>query len=117
MNTAQKLGLTIGILGFVGGASTQLTDILAPFGSMAPVIVKEIVSLAGFVSGIFGIMLTFTTGQDSQIKSVVEMAKDPTSPVQGVITTATEAGKALAASIPGPIVTAGSTAAVELSKP
>lgn len=35
MNTAQKLSLTIGILGLVGGSTTQLTDILAPFGSMA----------------------------------------------------------------------------------
>ena len=115
--TAQKLALTIGILGFVGGASTQLTDILAPFGSIAPTIVKEIVSLAGFVSGIFGIMLTFITGQSGQVKAVVAMANDPTSPVQGIITTATPEGKALAASIPGPIVSAGSDKATELSKP
>ena len=71
--TAQKLALTIGILGFVGGASTQLTDILAPFGSVAPTIVKEIVSLAGFISGIFGIMLTFITGQAGQVKAVQAM--------------------------------------------
>ena len=117
MNTAQKLALTIGILGFVATGGTQLTDIFAPFGSMAPLIVKEIVSLAGFVSGVLGIMLTFTTGQSSQVKAVVELAKDPTSPVQGVITSATPEGKALAASISGPIVTAGSTAATELAKP
>ena len=117
MNTAQKLALTIGILGFVATGGTQLTDIFAPFGSMAPLIVKEIVSLAGFVSGVLGIVLTFLTGQGSQIKSVVQMAKDQSSPVQGIITTATPEGKALAASIPGPIVTAGSPAATELSKP
>ena len=117
MNTAQKLALTIGILGFVATGGTQLTDIFAPFGSMTPLIVKEIVSLAGFVSGVLGIVLTFLTGQGSQIKNVVEMAKDEGSPVQGIITTATPEGKALAASIPGPIVTAGSPAAAALSKP
>lgn len=117
MNTAQKLALTIGILGFVATGGTQLTDIFAPLGSLAPVIVKEIVSLAGFISGVLGIVLTFTTGQGSQIKSVVEMAKDPTSPVQGIVTTNTDAGKALAASIAGPIVAAGSSAANELIKP
>lgn len=117
MNLAQKLALTIGILGFVAAGGTQLTDIFAPFGSIAPVIVKEIVSVAGFVSGILGVILTFTTGQISQIKAVVELAKDKKSPVQGIITTATPEGKALAVSIPGPIVTAGSPAAIDISKP
>jgi hypothetical protein len=73
MNLAQKLGLAVGILGFVGGASTQLTDIFAPFGSIAPVIVKEIVTVSGFVSGILGIFVTFVTGQSGIIKSVQEM--------------------------------------------
>jgi hypothetical protein len=117
MNTAQKLALAIGILGILATGSTQLTDILAPFGSVAPMIVKEIVSLAGFTSAILGFVLTFTTGQQNQIAAVVNMAKDPDSPVQGVITSATPEGKALAASIVGPIVTAGSSAATELSKP
>jgi hypothetical protein len=117
MTTAQKLALSIGILGFVATGGTQLTDILAPLGSIAPLIVKEIVSLAGFVSGVLGIVLTFMTGQSSQIKSVVEMAKNPDSPVQGIITSATPEGRALATSIVGPIVTAGSQAAQEMSKP
>ena len=117
MNTAQKLALTIGILGFVATGGTQLTDIFAPFGSLAPLIVKEIVSTAGFATGVLGILLTFTTGQGSQINAVVQMAKTLDSPVQGIITTATPEGKALAASIPGPIVAAGSAAATELSKP
>ncbi len=117
MNTAQKLALTIGILGFVATGGTQLTDIFAPFGSNAPLIVKEIVSLAGFSTGVLGVVLTFITGQGSQIHAVVEMAKNPDSPVQGIITSATPEGKALAASIPGPIVIAGSIAATELSKP
>ena len=73
MNTTQKLALTIAILGVVGTASTQLTDILSPFGSMAPVIVKEIVSIATFASGVLGTILTFTTGQGQIIKQVQDM--------------------------------------------
>lgn len=117
MNTSQKIALTIGILGFVATGGTQLTDIFSPFGSVAPLIAKEIVSLAGFTTGVLGVVLAFITGQNSQINAVVEMAKKPDSPVQGIITSATPEGKALAASIPGPIVTAGSAAATELSKP
>lgn len=73
MTTAQKIALTIGILGYVATGGTQLTDILAPFGSMAPVIVKELVALAGFTSGTLGIVLTFMTGQAGQIKAVEDM--------------------------------------------
>ena len=73
MNTAQKLALTIGILGFVATGSTQLTDIFSPFGSLAPLIVKEIVSLSGFATGVLGIVLTFTTGQSGMVKSVQAM--------------------------------------------
>lgn len=73
MNTSQKIALTIGILGFVATGGTQLTDIFAPLGSLAPLVVKEIVSLAGFVSGILGIVLTFLTGQSGIIKSVQDM--------------------------------------------
>ncbi len=73
MNTAQKLSLTIGILSFLATGGTQLTDVFAPFGSLAPVIVKEIVSLAGLVSGVLGIVLTFTTGQAGQVQAIREM--------------------------------------------
>ena len=117
MNLAQKLALAVGILGFVATGGTQLTDIFSPFGSIAPLIVKEIVSLASFASGIMGVILAFITGGSSQIKAVVEMAKDTHSPVQGIITSATPEGKALAASIPGPIVTAGTPAATDIAKP
>jgi|SRR5882762_5965659 len=117
MNTAQKLALAISVLGFLAGAGTQLTDIFAPLGSFAPVIVKEIVSLSGFGTGILGIILANTTGKGSQIAAVVEMAKDPASKVQGIITTADAEGKKLAQSIQGPIVPAGSAAATDLAKP
>jgi len=116
VNTAQKLALTIGILGFVATGGTQLTDIFAPLGSLAPIVVKEIVSLAGFVSGVLGIVLTFTTGQGSQIAAVQAMpgvskivvnekanatlatlAVDTTQPKIEVAPSATQAVKATAA--------------------
>ncbi len=73
MTTAQKIALSIGILGLVATGSTQLTDIFSPFGSLAPLIVKEIVSVASFTSGILGVVLTFMTGQGSQLKAVQNM--------------------------------------------
>lgn len=114
--TAQKFSISMSILGFLAGSATQLTDILAPFGSLAPVIVKEIVSISGFGTGILGVISAVYTGQNQQIKDVVELAKDPNSPVQGIVTTNSPEGKALAQSIPGPIVTAGGQGAIELAK-
>ena len=73
MTLIQKIALSIAVLGFLSGATTQLTDILAPFGSFAPVIVKEIVSLAGVVSGILGVVLSFMTGQAKQVQTVQAM--------------------------------------------
>ena len=73
LTIVQKIGLAIGVLGFLATAGTQLTDIFAPFGSLAPLIVKEIVSLSGFVSGILGIVLAFLTGQANAVKAVQAM--------------------------------------------
>lgn len=73
MMSVQKIALTIAALGFLAASGTQLTDIFAPFGSAAPVIVKEIVSISTFISGGLGVLLTFMTGQASQIKAVQAM--------------------------------------------
>ena len=73
LTVPQKIGLAIAILGFLATASTQLTDILSPFGSVAPLIVKEIVSLSSFLSGLLGIFLAAITGQANTIKTVQEM--------------------------------------------
>lgn len=73
MTTIQKIALSIAVLSFAAGSATQLTDILAPFGSVAPAIVKEVVSLAGFVAGILGVILSFMTGQASQVAAVRDM--------------------------------------------
>ena len=73
LTTVQKIGLSIGVLGFLSTAGTQLTDVFAPFGSLAPVLVKEIVSLSGLVSGVLGIVMAFLTGQANAVKAVQAM--------------------------------------------
>lgn len=73
MTQAQKLALTIAILGFLASAGGQLTDALAPFGSLAPLIVKEIISLSTLASGVLGIFLTFSTRQGDLVKAVQAM--------------------------------------------
>ena len=73
LTIVQKIGLAIGVLGFLATAGTQLTDIFAPFGSLAPLIVKEIVSISGLVSGVLGIVLAFITGQVNAVKAVQAM--------------------------------------------
>ena len=73
LTTTQKLGISIAVLGLVAGSATQLTDIFSPLGSIAPMIVKEIVSLSGFISGILGIVLSFITGQANTVKAVQAM--------------------------------------------
>lgn len=73
LTIVQKIALSIAGLGFLAASGTQLTDIFAPFGSTAPLIVKEIVSVSTFVSGGLGVILTFITGQSSQITAVRAM--------------------------------------------
>ena len=73
LTTTQKLGISIAMLGFIAGSATQLTDIFAPFGSIAPLIVKEIVTISGFVSGVLGIVLSFISGQANVVKAVQAM--------------------------------------------
>lgn len=110
LTTSQKFQITLCILGVMVASTGQLTDL---FG---PQITKYIVSAAGIgVSALSGIG-AILTGQSSQIQAVVDMAKDQNSPIQGIITTADQKGKALAQSIPGSIVSAGSSNAIELAK-
>ena len=110
LTRSQIFQIALCLLGVLIAGTAQLNVL---FGQ---VVTSYIVSAAGLavaaVSGVGAIV----TGQSQQIQAVVNMAQDKTSPVQGVITTATAEGKALAASITGPIVTAGSQAATNLSK-
>lgn len=111
LTRSQKFQITLCLLGVLIAGTAQL-DVL--FGQ---VITNYIVSAAGLAVAAVSGVGSIVTGQGQQIQAVVDMAKDDKSPVQGIITAATPEGKALAESIPGPIVTAGSSAATELSKP
>lgn len=73
MTTVQKIALAIAALGFLAASGSQLTDIFSPFGSSAPLIVKEIISVSTFISGGLGVFLAFMTGQGSQITAVRAM--------------------------------------------
>jgi len=110
LTLSQKFQIALCVLGVLVASTGQLGDL---FG---PTVTKYVVSAAGIgvsmLSGIGAIL----TGQQQQVQAVVDMAKDPKSPVQGVVTTATPEGKALAQSIPGPIFTAGSDKAIETAK-
>lgn len=48
--------------------------------------------------------------------TVAALSKDPSSPIQGLLTTNTQEGRDLAASTPGPVESAGTTQAAQLAK-
>jgi len=109
----QKIAFAVAVFSFLaaGGGATDLTTLLGATGA------KYTIALASLCAGIGGLFLSMVTGNANIIKDAVSLAKDPTSPIQGIITTNDKQGKDLAASIPGPIVSAGSTAATEIAKP
>lgn len=80
--------------------ANQVTDILN-----SPVFM----SLA--VSAVTGIIGLFVHTQANAVKIVDEIAKDPTSPVVGVVTANTPAGKALADAMPGHTTAAANSVA------
>lgn len=111
LTPAQIYMMIMSVAAFIVGATGQLTDL---FGAN---VAHTIVTAVGFASGLFGAIITPFIGQAAQIKAVSAMAKDPTSPVQGVVVTSTPEGRAIAASAPGQVAIAGSPAATELIKP
>ena len=111
LTTSQVFAISLVVLGVLVSSTAQLTELFGPEAT------KYIVSAAGLLVSILSGISAVLTGQGSQIRAVVKMAKDPASPVQGVVTTATLEGKAFVAFISGPIVTAGSVSATELAKP
>ena len=110
LTLSQKFQITLCVLGVLIAGTSQLTVLVGVNATNA------IVALAGLLTAAISGVGAILTGQGQQIKAVVEMAKDEKSPVQGIITTNTPEGAALAKSIPGPIVTAGGTKAQELAK-
>jgi hypothetical protein len=110
LTLSQKFQIALCVLGILMTASAQL-DVL-----VGPAWTKIISSFAGLAVSMLSGIGAIVTGQGQQVAAVVELAKDPTSAVQGVVTTDTDEGRALAKSIPGPIYTAGSDKATEVAK-
>lgn len=80
----------------------------ADAGTVTGILTSEtFASLAA--SAIFGIWGMFVHTEKNATAVVVEIAKDPASPVKTVITTDTPAGHELAESIPGPQIAAAGT--------
>lgn len=108
----QKIAFAVAVASFLaaGGSASDLTTL---FGAMGA---KYIIACASISAGIGALFLGMFTSQNNQIKDVVAMASNPLSPVQGIVTTATQEGKDLAKSIPGPIYAAGTNKAIEVGK-
>lgn len=69
---------------------------------------------ASIAVGVWGL---FVHRQSNAVAVVSEIAKDPASPVKGVIVSNSVEGRDLAQSIDGPVVPAGTSAAADLAKP
>ena len=110
LNSKQILSILMVVLGVLMASTAQLTDLFGPD------VTKAIVGLAGMLNSTLAGILVVFNNQTNTIKDVVAMANDPTSPVQGIITTADEQCKSLANAIPGPIYSAGGDKAAEIAK-
>ena len=110
LTLSQKFQSVLCVLGVLVASTSQLEVLIG-----APA-TTTVVALAGLLIAMLSGVGAILTGQGQQIKDVVNMAKDDRSAVQGIITTNTPEGVAMARSMPGPIVTAGSAEATELSK-
>lgn len=111
LNFKQILSIVMVVLGVLMASTAQLTDLFGPGTT------KAIVGIAGMLNSTLAGILAIFNSQSNTIKDVVNMANDPKSPVQGIITTDDKQGQELAKSIKGPIGSAGSQAATELAKP
>ena len=115
MSQEQILGQLRQILPVVG-------TILVSLGVMKPETVGNLTSTILVIAGPIMIIVSAVWSlidktKTSMVAKVDAMAKDPTSPVLGVIMAPTAEGKDLAASIPGSTtVVAGTSAANDMSK-
>ena len=111
LTRSQKFQIALCVLG-VFVASTSQLEVL-----VGKEITTAVVAFSGLAIAMTSGIGAIVTGQGQQLQAVVDMAKDPKSAVQAIVTTANPEGKALAASMPGPIVSAGSNSAIEAVKP
>lgn len=111
-----------GMLASLGMITTiQQQDMLTAFDSIfagSKQVIAGFITIGGILGPIaMGWWASHRASPKEQIAAVVAMVNDPTAlPVKGVITEATPAGAALAASIPGAVVTAGSLEAAQIAQ-
>ncbi len=77
MNTQEKLAVAVAVLSFLAGASAQLSDVFAPLGAYAPILVTEITTLCGLAGGILAIILKAKSSTEAQVRAVVSQGDDP----------------------------------------
>lgn len=111
LTRSQKFQVALCVLG-VFVASTSQLEVL-----VGKEVTTAVVAFSGLAIAMTSGIGAIVTGQGQQLQAVVDMAKSPNSPIQAIITTADTQGRALAASMPGPIVSAGSNSALEAAKP
>lgn len=74
-------------------------------------------TIAGFAMAAANLAWTMYGNRiNAKLAEISKAAQDPTSPVKGVVMTDTPEGREVAAAIPGPVVTEGSSAATEIAK-
>ena len=109
MNNAQLMSLLRTLLQ-ISGTAIVAHGTLGINGAMWEQISGAVIMIAPVVWSMFA------HTDSAKVAEVVALAAQPKSPVQGVITTSDAAGKAMAASIQGPIVSAGTSSATEIAK-
>ena len=101
--------------------ATQQQDLLAAWDSIfagSKQVIAGLITIGGILGPIvMGWWASHRASPKEQIKAVAAMVDDPKAlPVKGVITEATPAGKALANSIDGPVVAAGTIQAAKIAE-
>lgn len=108
--TAVMVG-TLTVVGMSQGDATAIGAAVHQIGDGVASIVAGVSTLIPIAAAAYA---AWTGTHKQQVAAVVAIAAEPNSPVKGVVTEATPAGRELAASIPGPLVAAAGT--VEAAK-
>lgn len=105
-------GPVIALLGLQAKGFTldQAKAVIAALGETVNSIVILLGALGAAYAAVKGVV---NTSPSAQIAAVAEIAKDPDSPVKGIVTSNSAEGKALANSIPGATVASAGTVAAD----
>lgn len=97
--------------------STRKVDLYALFDHVGT-LVQDISTLVATLVAIGTLVLRLLNSSTTKgiVGDLNEIAKQPGTPIKAVITENSIEGRALAASLPGPVVSAGSDAAIAVAK-